>query len=365
MTEGRVRGDGRIFQRGAKWWVSFYVDGREQRESAKTSDEDKARKYLQKCLKRVHAHEEDPSKQFLTQRDRRRTIADLMDALRTNFELRGKASPQNLSNIRRVKHDFGNTRATMLSAETIADYIRDQLASGYRKATVNRWTEILRQGYSLAALPAPKIVNLDETDNVRRGFFSQDEIRALIANLPADLADFVLFGWCTGMRKGEIASLRWEDLDGDLLTLRGENAKSGDARTIPCEGELSELLARRRERRAVKVGGAVMLCDLIFHRQGNPIREFRKAWRTACRIAVIPGRLFHDLRRSAVRDLVRSGVSQNVAMSISGHRSPSMFERYNITDDRDQRQALQQVQQYRKSRRSETDHERVVAIAGD
>lgn len=254
---------------------------------------------------------------------------------------------------------------TMLSAETIADYIRDQLASGYRKATVNRWTEILRQGYSLAVLPAPKIVNLDEADNVRRGFFSQAEIRALIDHLPTDLADFVLFGWCTGMRKGEIASLRWDDVDGDLLTLRGENAKSGDARTIPCEGELSELLARRRERRPVRVGGTVMLCDLIFHRQGKPIREFRKAWRTACRIAGIPGRLFHDLRRSAVRDLVRSGVSQNVAMSISGHRSPSMFERYNITDERDQRQALQQVQEYRKGQRSETDHGRVVSIGGN
>ena len=88
-----------------------------------------------------------------------------------------------------------------------------------------------------------------------------------------------------------------------------------------------------------------MLCDLIFHRQGRPIREFRKAWRTACRIAHVPGRLFHDLRRSAVRDLVRSGVSQTVAMSISGHCSPSMFRRYNITDEREQRQALQQVEQ--------------------
>lgn len=108
-----------------------------------------------------------------------------------------------------------------------------------------------------------------------------------------------------------------------------------------------------------------MLCDLIFHRKGKPIREFRKAWRTANRIARIPSRLFHDLRRSAVRDLVRSGVSQSVAMSISGHRSAWMFERYNITDDRDQRQALQQVQQYRKSRHSRMDHERVVAIARD
>ena len=79
----------------------------------------------------------------------------------------------------------------------------------------------------------------------------------------------------------------------------------------------------------------------------------------------VPSRLFHDLRRSAVRDLVRSGVSQSVAMSISGHRTASMFERYNITDDRDQRQALQKVQQYRKGRRSEADRERVVAIAGE
>jgi integrase len=284
------------------------VDGREQRESAKTADEAQARKYLQKCLKKVHAHEEDPSKPFLTQHDRRRTIADLMNALETNFKLRGKASPQNLCNIRRVKHDFGNTRATMLSAEIIAEYIHDQLNKGYRKATVNRWTETLRQGYALAGLPAPKIIKLDETDNVRRGFFSETEIRSLIGSLPIDLADFVLFGWCTGMRKGEIASLRWEDLDGDLLTLRSENAKSGEARTIPCEGELSELIARRRERRSLPgEGGTVTMCDLIFHRKGKPIREFRKAWRTASRIARIPSRLFHDLRRSAVRDLVRSG----------------------------------------------------------
>ena len=98
------------------------------------------------------------------------------------------------------------------------------------------------------------------------------------------------------LRKGEIASLRWEDLDGDLLTLRSENAKSGEARTIPCEGELSEVIARRREQRSLKLeGGTVMLCDLIFHRKGKPIREFRKAWRTASRIARVPSRLFHDL----------------------------------------------------------------------
>jgi hypothetical protein len=64
-------------------------------------------------------------------------------------------------------------------------------------------------------------------------------------------------------------------------------------------------------------------------------------------MAGVPGRLFHDLRRSAVRDLVRSGVSQAVAKSISGHRTDAMFSRYNISDVTDQRKALARVQEYR------------------
>ncbi len=67
---------------------------------------------------------------FITQRDRRRTIADLMDALKTDFQLRGKDSLQNLSNIKRVKRDFGHIRTVGLTAEAVTDYVRDQLAIG-------------------------------------------------------------------------------------------------------------------------------------------------------------------------------------------------------------------------------------------
>jgi integrase len=250
----RQRGDGRIFPRGSKLWCGFYVDGVEHRESTKTNDPIKAEKYLRGRLKEVHAHELDLTKPFITQRDRKRTISDLMDALKTNFELREKDSPQNLSNIRRVKKDFGNVRATNLTVEAIADYVRDQLAVGYAKATINRWTETLRQGYALAELPAPKIVKLDESDNVRRGFFSEAEVRAVTASLAVDLADFTLFGWHTGMRKGEIASLRWEDMDGDVIVLAAKNAKNGEGRTIPCVGELAELIARRKAARAMRDG---------------------------------------------------------------------------------------------------------------
>ena len=89
------------------------------------------------------------------------------------------------------------------------------------------------------------------------------------------------------------------------------------------------------------------LCDLVFHRNGAPLREFRKSWARACKKAGVR-RLFHDLRRSAVRDMTRAGVSQNVAMSISGHKTIAMFKRYDIVDVSDQRQALQRTQEYRK-----------------
>jgi len=209
-----MRGDGRIFKRGEIWWMSIYVDGREQRESTKSNDEDKARKTLRSKLKEVHAHELDPTKPFLTQRHRKRSIADLLDALKSDFEIRGIASKQNLSNIKRTRADFGMVRATALSPEVVDQYVEERLADGDAKASINRVLQLLKQAYTLAEFPAPKIRRLDESDNVRRGFFSEAEIRRVIAHLPGELADFTLFAWTTGMRKGEIGSLRWEDVDG-------------------------------------------------------------------------------------------------------------------------------------------------------
>jgi integrase len=353
-----MRGDGRIFKRGENWWISFYVDGREQRETARTTDEAKAQKYLRAKLKEVHAHELDPSKPFITQHDRRRTVADLMDALKADFKIRGKASSQNLSNIKRARADFGRLRATALTAEAVDQYMEKRLTDGDAEASINRVTQLLKQGFVLAELPAPRIRRLDESGNVRRGFFSESEIRRVMANLPSALADFTLFAWLTGMRKSEIASLRWEDVDGDCIRLRAENAKNGNARLIPLEGELSKLMARRKVARQVKVNGnPVMLSALIFHREGEPIREFRKSWATACKKAGI-NRLFHDLRRSACRNMLAAGVSQVTAMALSGHKTDSMFRRYCIVSETDLRKALRATQQY-----LATAKESVVAMA--
>lgn len=88
------------------------------------------------------------------------------------------------------------------------------------------------------------------------------------------------------------------------------------------------------------------------------MQEFRKSWATSTKLAGFEGRLFHDLRRSCARNLIRSGVSQSVAMKITGHATSSMFSRYDITNTEDITDAMERVLRYNKA-----EQERVVSIA--
>ena len=120
-------------------------------------------------------------------------------------------------------------------------------------------------------------------------------------------------------------------------------------------GELWEIIQRRRKaRRYEGENGETVPSPLVFFRQrgrgvpkaGASVIAFRKAWRAACEAAGQPDALFHDFRRTAVRNMVRAGVDRKVAMQISGHKTESVFERYNITNDRDLEDAVRKTQEY-------------------
>jgi integrase len=143
------------------------------------------------------------------------------------------------------------------------------------------------------------------------------------------------------MRAGETKSLTWADFDVESQTIRlhAKDSKNRHGRAIPLMADLLTIIERRLKARRLD-------CQYIFHRNGKHMGEFRKVWRRACEEAGVSGKLFHDFRRSAVRNMVRAGVNPDIARQISGHRTPAIFSRYNIIDEADLRRAIEQTSGY-------------------
>jgi integrase len=374
----RTRGDGRIFTRNgsAFLWCAYYLRGKEYRESTGTADPDKAAKYLKRRLKEVGADQIGKAI-FVGPQQERMKVSKLLEALEEDYKLRGKASPQFRAHLKHVRDYFGTWRAVEVTAEAVDKYISERQVAGSAPATINRSTQLLAQAFKLAVdrkhlSTAPQIRHLSEKGNARQGFFADADFHAVKDKLPEYLRDFVQFGYLTGWRKGEIASLRWSDVEGDVIRLRGENAKNGEGRSVTLSGDLADLIERRKAARQVETKTGVLLSAYVFHQKGEPVGDFRKAWATACvaagmgqfvcdrcnqpvdghtcetckREARYAGRIFHDFRRTAVRNMVRAGVPERVAMTISGHKTRSIFDRYNIVNEADLREAMQRTQSY-------------------
>src|ERR1700719_2264607 len=127
--------------------------------------------------------------------------------------------------------------------------------------------------------------------------------------------------------------------DVDLMegTLRLRDSKNGEARQISLTAETRSLLAEC-------VRGKFSNDALFTRKCGKPVQDFRGTWKVITTAAGCPGLLFHDLRRSAVRNLIRVGVTEHVAMKISGHKTASVFRRYDIVDARDLADAARKIE---------------------
>jgi integrase len=225
----------------------------------------------------------------------------------------------------------------------------------------------------------PDFELLSEKDNVRTGYFEETDTRALLAELPDDgLRDFVRFASLSGWRKGSISKLLWSavDLDANVVNIAGMYQKNGRALTMPIEGELIEVFARRLAAATI-VGGKPKQEEPVFHRGDRKrILEYRKSWQTAAIKAelgtmVCPkcnssgpektcvdckcdrkyqGRILHDFRRTVARDSIRAGVDRTVAHKLLGHQTPAIFDRYNFTDSEDIADGMSKMVRYRKAR---------------
>jgi integrase len=147
-----------------------------------------------------------------------------------------------------------------------------------------------------------------------------------VVHLPAPLDDLMRAVYLTGWRYSEIMTLRWEAIDRAEGSIRLSDSKTGPrVRPYAEDRELRAVIERRFAARALG-------CPFVFHRNGRAVRYFTKAWHAARVKAGLPGKLRHDCRRTAYRDLFAAGVDPFTAIDLVGHKSLATVQRYNIVD---------------------------------
>ena len=333
-----MRGSGRVYLRGRTWWIAYYDNGRECRESSRSRDRKEAARLLRQRLGEVAT---GTVRRPVPKRTRSRalTMHDLFDLVEQHYQLNRCTSRTNMSYLNRLRRRFGGLAVQACTGLAIRHYMTARQRSGRTAETINREMDVLRaafrQGIQHDLVQRMPYIKRLPSLGVRNEFFSREEIDVLLPWLPEHLRDVVLFGFLTGWRKGEIVGLQWRNVNraGAVIRLDPAQNKGRTVRVLTLHGQLAALIERRWQAR--KAGQT--LADRVFHRSGCELRDFRDAWLTACRRAGLGHRMFHSLRRSAARNMSLQGVPEKVIMTIMGHKTRVMFDRYNIVTESDQR----------------------------
>ncbi len=201
-----------------------------------------------------------------------------------------------------------------------------------------------------------------EEDNTRQGFFERAEFESVFARLPAHLRSVVTFAYYTGWRvQSEILPLTWDrvDLEAGTVRLYKGTTKNKDGRVIILPQILRDIVEAQWQEHLTLYPE----CPFVFHREGQQIKYFRRRWARACEEIGLTGKIPHDFRRTAVWNLVRAGVPERVAMMITGHKTRSIFDRYNIVSEGDLAEAARKIDLGIASRQSDSSREQLPTTA--
>jgi len=333
---------GSIYKRGKVCWIKYYRNGKPYRESTKSTKEADAKRLLKKREGEI-SQGKLPGIYF----DRVRFDELAEDFLR-DYRLNQKKSLVRAErSVNHLKEIFEGVRITNITTPRINAYIEERLEVGASNATINRELSALKRMLNLGVKQTPPKVDrvpyipMLKENNTRKGFFEHGEFLALRDALPDYLKPVVIFGYNFGWRMSEILGLTWDkvDLRNGIVRIETGETKNDQARTVYLDDELKEMFKGLFTQRRLDIPN-------VFLRDGQPIKGFRKAWLKACKDAKLKGKLFHDLRRTAVRNMVRAGTPERVAMMISGHKTRSVFDRYNIVSDGDLKEATRKRVEY-------------------
>jgi integrase len=272
---------------------------------------------------------------------------------------------------RHIEPLVGRLLAARFGPRQVRLYIAER-QKHVENATINRELAILRRGIALGMREDPPLVRnaphfpkLEESEP-RRGFIEQGQYEILLATLPERFKALFVLGYHFGCRLGELRKLRWDQVDFDAgkITLEREQTKAKEGRVLPFYGDVREWLERQREYCHGTRVFCYRKCEAEKTWRGtkpveHPFGKNMEGWHEACEAAGLPGLLFHDLRRSAVRNMVRAGIPESVARKISGHKTQSVFQRYNIVADSDLDDAAEKMNAFAQAQKTKTKLRRV------
>jgi len=243
------------------------------------------------------------------------------------------------------KIEVGNFRLIDITEIDIDAYNKWRSGSGIANSTINRELAIIKRGYNLLKAQrridfVPNIKMLRE-GNVREGFFEKWEIMALLNHSPSYLVPVIKFAWKSGWRKEEILNMTWSmvDLDAEEINLPPPLSKNKRGRKYPlADDDLKKMFRQLWNNRVSVIDSSL---HVFLNKKGTDrIKDFRKSWIKTCKDAGIGEKLFHDFRRTCVRNLIREGTPEKVAMQITGHKTRNVFDAYNIVSVEDMKRAL-------------------------
>jgi integrase len=346
------RGQGSVYlpSNSRNWWIKFSVAGRVIQQSANTESRREALDTLKaEILKYANGDAVDSG---------RVTVDDLYAVLLTDYRLNGKClSWAELNWNKHLKPFFGGMQAKQVGTDTLARYIEARRAEKAANGSINRELSLLQRAFMLGYESQPRKVarplrfhRLAES-KPRTGFIEQKQYDALAANCSElYMRTMLCLAYSFGFRKSELLTLRVSDVDLTAGTIRLRDSKNGEPRKVALTGDAKNLLA------ACTVGKAAD--GYVFTRKEKPVVDFRGTWDKITLAAGVSGLLFHDLRRSAVRNMVRAGIPEVVCMKVSGHKTRNVFDRYNITSERDLADAARKIElSYRQAKVAENAEE--------
>jgi integrase len=348
----------------AVFWIRYYHHGRKYRESSGSTVHADAVRLLKDRIARAGLGKP------VTANIERTDFEALAEMLLNEYKANGRRSLKRVSQaLAHLRGYFGNSRAIEMTSDRMTAYVAQRQEEGAAAATINRELAALKRSFRLAShagrvASVPHIAMLRE-DNARKGFFEREQFEAVLRHLPDYLKPVMETAYATGWRgPSEILTRKKHhlDVDGGWLRLEPGESKNREGRQFPLTPKLRQILEAQIERTRELEVATEKIIPWLFHRKGEPIRNYYRAWNKACDDAGVPGRLVHDFRRTAVRNLERSGVPRSAAMKMTGHRTEAVYRRYAIVDETMLKEGGVKLAAFHESQSTEAATPKVVGI---